>query len=68
VQWTALSSRVLPNFALMVSFLRVLPISGSIGPQSFLKLGTQFSYLISIAIHAPVIITLHIYEKLGTTP
>jgi len=52
----------------MVSFLRVLPISGSIGPQSFLKLGTQFSYLISIAIHAPVIITLHIYEKLGTTP
>jgi len=38
------------------------------GPHSFLKLETQFSYLISSAKHGPVVNASHMVEKLGTTP
>ena len=48
--------------------LRFLAISGSIGPQSSLKLLTAFSYLISITMHGPDVICSIIPLNSGRTP
>ena len=68
VQWIAFTHLDRPNFALIVFCLRFLAISGSIGPQRSLNALTTFSYLISITMHGPEVISSTIPTYSGRTP
>ena len=68
VQWIAFFTLSYPNLALIESGFKCFAISGSWGPHNSLNALTAFSYLISKAIHGPVVRCSEIYVASGITP